>query len=92
MQAQSFKYGLFPSTSVLNDIYVQDNEKSYELVMEFSDAKFDYITNETFAPPSISLLFKNVTWEKGNFTKKCEQAPLYPVSYTHLTLPTILLV
>ncbi|MAV96790.1 MAG: hypothetical protein CMG06_06585 [Candidatus Marinimicrobia bacterium] len=80
MQAQSFKYGLFPPTSVLNDIYVQDKEKSYELVMEFSDAKFDYITNETFAPPSISLSFKNVTWAKGNFTKKCEQAPLYQYS------------
>ena len=80
VHAQGFKYGLFPSTPVLNDIYVQDKEKSYELVMEFSDANFDYITNETFAPPSISLLFKNATWAKGNFTKKCEQAPLYQYS------------
>ena len=80
VHAQGFKYGLFPSTPVLNDIYVQDKEKSYELVMEFSDANFDYITNETFAPPSISLLFKNVTWAKGNFTKKCQQAPLYQYS------------
>ena len=80
VQAQGFKYGLFTSTPILNDIYVQDKEKSYELVMEFSDANFDYITNETFAPPSISLLFKNVTWAKGNFTKKSEQAPLYQYS------------
>ena len=48
--------------------------------MEFSGANFDYVTNETFAPPSISLLFKNVTWDKGNFSKKCDQSPLYQYS------------
>ena len=29
---------------------------------------------------SISLLFKNVTWDKGNFSKKCDQSPLYQYS------------
>jgi len=80
VQAQGYKYGLFPPTPVLNDIYVQDNEESYMLILEFSGANFDYVTNETFAPPSLSLLFKNVKWAKGNFTTKCEQAPLYQYS------------
>ena len=64
----------------LDAVYIEDNEESYQLVMEFSGANFDYVTNETFAPPSISLLFKNVTWDKGNFSKKCDQSPLYQYS------------
>ena len=48
--------------------------------MEFSGANFDYVINETFAPPSLSLLFKNVKWNKGNFSKKGDQSPLYQYS------------
>ena len=80
LQGQGFKYGIFKSAPSLDAIYVEDNEESYQLVMEFSGANFDYVTNETFAPPSISLLFKNVTWDKGNFSKKCDQSPLYQYS------------
>ena len=80
VQAQGYKYGLFSSTPILNDIRIQEDEESYALVMEFSGANFDYVTNETFAPPSLSLLFKNAKWTKGNFTKKCEQSPLYQYS------------
>ena len=32
------------------------------------------------APPSLSLLFKNVKWGKGNFSKKGDQSPLYQYS------------
>jgi len=80
VQAQGYKYSLFSSTPILNDIRIQEDEESYALVMEFSGANFDYVTNETFAPPSLSLLFKNAKWTKGNFTKKCEQSPLYQYS------------
>ena len=80
LQGQGFKYGIFKSAPSLDAVYVEDNEESYQLVMEFSGANFDYVTNETFAPPSISLLFKNVTWDKGNFSKKCDQSPLYQYS------------
>ena len=80
LQGQGFKYGIFKPVPSLDAVYVEDNEESYQLVMEFSGANFDYVTNETFAPPSISLLFKNVTWDKGNFSKKCDQSPLYQYS------------
>ena len=80
VQGQGLKYNLFPPTPVLNDIYITDQEESYTLVLEFSGANFDYLTNENFAPPSLTLLFKNVKWGKGNFTKKCEQNPLYQYS------------
>ena len=80
IQGQGFKYDLFPPTPVLNDIYTTDQQDSYTLVLEFSGANFDYLKNETFAPPSLTLLFKNVEWAKGNFTKKCEENPLYQYS------------
>jgi len=80
IQGQGFKYDLFPPTPVLNDIYITDQQDSYTLVLEFSGANFDYLKNETFAPPSLTLLFKNVEWAKGNFTKKCEENPLYQYS------------
>ena len=80
LQGQGFKYGILKPAPSLDAVYVEDNEESYQLVMEFSGPNFDYVTNETFAPPSISLLFKNVTWDKGNFSKKCDQSPLYQYS------------
>ncbi|MAJ91496.1 MAG: hypothetical protein CMF40_04835 [Legionellales bacterium] len=80
VQGQGLKYDLFPPTPVLNDIYITDQQDSYTLVLEFSGANFDYLKNETFAPPSLTLLFKNVEWAKGNFTKKCEENPLYQYS------------
>ena len=77
---RSYKYDFFPKAPELLDIYVSEEEKSYSLVMEFSAANFDYVTNETFAPPSVNLLLKNVKWNKGNFTKKTDQNPLYQYS------------
>ena len=76
----SYKYELFPETPELLDIYISEEDKSYSLVMEFSAANFDYVTNETFAPPSLNLLLKNVEWKKGNFTKKTDKNPLYNYS------------
>ncbi len=79
-KSDNYKNKFFPPTPVLNEIYIQENDKSYILVLEFSGTNFDYVTNEKFAPPSLSLLFKNVKWEKGNFVKKCDQNPLYQYS------------
>ena len=79
-KSDNYKNKFFPPTPVLNEIYIQENDKSYILVLEFSGTNFDYVTNETFAPPSLSLLFKNVKWERGNFIKKCDQNPLYQYS------------
>jgi len=48
----------------LLDIYTTEKENSYTLVMEFNNGKFEYVTTETFAPPGVSLLFKNLNWDK----------------------------
>ena len=53
---RSYMYDLFPKAPELLDIYISEEDKSYSLVMEFSAANFDYVTNETFAPPSVNLL------------------------------------
>tara|TARA_Y100000768_G_scaffold388359_1_gene383779 strand:- start:461 stop:2149 length:1689 start_codon:yes stop_codon:yes gene_type:complete len=74
---QAYKYGVFTSPPELENVFVDENEETYALVLEFSGANFDYVTNESFAPPSLSLFFKNVIWDKGNFVKKCNQKPLY---------------
>ena len=80
LQAQGLKYNPFSKTPVLDEINIIDNETSYILKLEFSGTNFDYVTNENFAPPSLNLIFNNVKWEKGNFTKKSEQSPLYQYS------------
>ena len=80
LQAQGLKYNPFSKTPVLDEINIIDNETSYILRLEFSGTNFDYVTNENFAPPSLNLIFNNVKWEKGNFTKKSEQSPLYQYS------------
>tara|TARA_Y100001934_G_C12376991_1_gene789795 strand:- start:2762 stop:4450 length:1689 start_codon:yes stop_codon:yes gene_type:complete len=80
--AQKYKYDLFNSAPYLNAIYTEENEKTFTLNLEFNGANFDYVANETFAPPSLSLLFKNVKWSKGSFTKKINQSPLYQYAVT----------
>ena len=45
--------------------------------MEFNNGNFEYVTTESFAPPSISVLFKNIKWGQGNFIKKSNLGPLY---------------
>tara|TARA_B100001113_G_scaffold204222_1_gene167484 strand:- start:1626 stop:3314 length:1689 start_codon:yes stop_codon:yes gene_type:complete len=74
---QVYKYGVFPSPPKLENIFIDESDEFYTLVLEFDGANFDYVVNESFAPPSLSLFFKNVKWEKGNFVIKCDQSPLY---------------
>tara|TARA_B100000579_G_C22813998_1_gene846792 strand:- start:4 stop:1692 length:1689 start_codon:yes stop_codon:yes gene_type:complete len=79
-QQASYKYNLFPRTPELKEIYIEDGEDTYTLIMKFSGANFDYVANENFAPPSLHLSFKNVLWSKGNFSKKSNKSPLYQYS------------
>ena len=79
-QSSSSRYKFFPGTPELERLYILEEEDVFALVMEFSGANFDYVTNETFAPPSLTILFKNVKWDKGNFSKKGDQNPLYQYS------------
>ena len=66
----------------LLDIYTTENENSHTLVMEFNKGNFEYVTTESFAPPSISILFKNLNWNRGNFIKKSNLGPLYQYGIT----------
>ena len=52
----------------LLDIYTTEEDSSFMLVMEFSNSNIDYVTSETFAPPSITLSISKVIWDRGNFT------------------------
>jgi len=66
----------------LLDIYTTEGENSHTLVMEFNKGNFEYVTTESFAPPSISILFKNLNWNRGNFIKKSNLGPLYQYGIT----------
>ena len=61
----------------LLDIYTTEEDSSFMLVMEFSNANIEYMTSETFAPPSVTLSISRVKWERGNFTKKSCHSPLF---------------
>ena len=61
----------------LLDIYTTEEDSSFMLVLEFSNANIEYITSETFAPPSVTLSISRVKWERGNFTKKSSHSPLF---------------
>jgi len=71
---------IFPPVSILENIYIEEDGKFNILVFEFTGGKFKYETNENFAPPSLNLSLKNSSWAKGNFTKKCDNSPLYQYS------------
>ena len=61
----------------LLDIYTTEEDSSFMLVLEFSNANIEYMTSETFAPPSVTLSISRVKWERGNFTKKSSHSPLF---------------
>ena len=61
----------------LLDIYTTENDLSYSLVMEFDGAEVNYITRELYSPPNITVLLKNVTWNRGDFTRESAHNPLY---------------
>ena len=61
----------------LLDIYTTEEDSSFMLVLEFSNANVEYMTSETFAPPSVTLSISRVKWERGNFTKKSSHSPLF---------------
>ena len=61
----------------LLDIYTTEEDSSFMLVLEFTNANIEYITSETFAPPSVTLSISRVKWERGNFTKKSSHSPLF---------------
>lgn len=79
-QSKAFKYNLFPGTPELKDVFITEEQNSYSMELQFTGTNFDYIKSENFAPPSITLSFKNLDWTKGNFVKKCNQEPLYQYS------------
>ena len=61
----------------LLDIYTTEEDSSFMLVLEFSNANIEYMTSETFAPPSVTLSISKVKWERGNFTKRSSHSPLF---------------
>lgn len=78
--AESFRDNIFPSVSILENIYTTEDGKSNTLIFEFTGGKFKYEIDENFAPPSLNLSFENTSWTKGNFTNKCDNSPLYQYS------------
>ena len=80
IRGQSLKDNLFPPAPRLEKIYLSEKGKSHSLILEFSADNFEYEIDENFAPPSIKLSFKNILWNKGNFSKKCDNDPLYQYS------------
>lgn len=83
-QAKSLRDNIFPSASFLEKIYLTEEGKFNTLIFEFtgieSDDEIKYKIDENFAPPSLILSFDNISWKKGNFTKKCDSSPLYQYS------------
>ena len=83
-QAKSLRDNIFPPASSLDKIYLTDEGEFHTLIFEFtgieSDDEIKYEINENFAPPSLILSFSNISWKKGNFTKKCDNSPLYQYS------------
>ncbi len=78
--AKSLKDNIFPPVSILENIYTTESGNFNTLVFEFTGGKFKYEIDENFAPPSLNLSFENTIWTKGNFTKKCDNSPLYQYS------------
>ena len=71
------KKSLIKRSTELLDIYTTEEDNNFVLVLEFSNSNIHYVTNETFAPPSVTISLDKVKWERGNFTKKSSHSPLF---------------
>ncbi len=59
------------------DIYTIEDDSTYSLIIDHNHKKLEYFVQEIFDPPTLIIEINNVSWDRGNFSRKSAHSPLY---------------
>ena len=72
-----FTIGISQDENEIRDIYTIEDDSTYSLIIDHNHKKLEYFVQEIFDPPTLIIEINNVSWDRGNFSRKSAHSPLY---------------
>ncbi len=69
--------GISQDKNEIRDIYTIEDDSTYSLIIDHNHKKIEYFVQEIFDPPTLIIEINNVSWDRGNFSRKSAHSPLY---------------
>ena len=69
--------GISQDENEIRDIYTIEDDSTYSLIIDHNHKKLEYFVQEIFDPPTVIIEINNVSWDRGNFSRKSAHSPLY---------------
>ena len=69
--------GISQDENEIRDIYTIEDDSTYSLIIDHSHKNLEYFVQEIFDPPTLIIEINNVSWDRGNFSRKSAHSPLY---------------
>ena len=69
--------GIGQEKNEIRDIYTIEDDSTYSLIIDHNHKKLEYFVQEIFDPPTLIIEINNVSWDRGNFSRKSAHSPLY---------------
>ena len=69
--------GISQDENEIRDIYTIEDDSTYSLIIDHNLKKLEYFVQEIFDPPTLIIEINNVSWDRGNFSRKSAHSPLY---------------
>ena len=69
--------GISQDENEISDIYTIEDDSTYSLIIDHNHKKLEYFAQEIFDPPTLIIEINNVSWDRGNFSRKSAHSPLY---------------
>ena len=69
--------GISQDKNEIRDIYTIEDDSTYSLIIDHNHKKLEYFVQEIFDPPTLIIEINNVSWDRGNFSRKSAHSPLY---------------
>ena len=69
--------GISQEKNEIRDIYTVEDDSTYSLIIDHNHKKLEYFVQEIFDPPTLIIEINNVSWDRGNFSRKSAHSPLY---------------
>ena len=69
--------GISQDENDIRDIYTIEDDSTYSLIIDHNHKKLEYFVQEIFDPPTLIIEINNVSWDRGNFSRKSAHSPLY---------------
>ena len=69
--------GISQDENEIRDIYTIEDDSTYSLIIDHNHKNLEYFVQEIFDPPTLIIEINNVSWDRGNFSRKSAHSPLY---------------